>query len=419
MSIVVNYGGAATLELGRQSGIAQGQAEAAKIDLQANQLLAQHIVGAASSVAQGITKYFDDQRKTQDEEKQRTFLQSQEDRRLQNNLDVANVRGNFLSDRTDTLESGRNSRAADALKQKGDYQGGMLDARNFDVNSKADLRAAQINNMPTDEERTAKMQNATDRTTNAANRNTLGAQKVDLQSQNLARLQDKAASDSALMAKRDQANQLSLDALDSAYSHNGTQPIVPDAYYISARAQIAHNKAWDASTVQHVQSMLSGGPSNSPPMNDLHYSGVAAYDPGTAMKIAQITDPAKQNTPTTDALKMQETLKQLPNAPMFKPDKGNVNYFTNLVNAQKAWEQFGPPSPIVDSLNQAVMQERVKRQTTLLPKVVDGLDSIDGMGDSANAAMRRQTFLISQGVSEDELMRYAEDEAARESQVGP
>lgn len=417
MSIVVNYGGAATLELGRQSGIAQGQAEAAKIDLQANQLLAQHIVGAASSVAQGITKYFDDQRKTQDEEKQRTFLQSQEDRRLASNEYIAGLKDTGQTTRTGISDEGKTNRLGQSITSKEGMAAAALGESATHHGVMEDIAQQRTDNSY--QIGTEKNDLSFQGGNNRSRALDLQGRRLDQQDAHLGLMANKAASDSALMAKRDQANQLSLDALDSAYSHNGTQPIVPDAYYISARAQIAHNKAWDASTVKHVQSMLSGGPSNSPPMNDLHYSGVAAYDPGTAMKIAQITDPAKQNTPTTDALKMQETLKQLPNAPMFKPDKGNVNYFTNLVNAQKAWEQFGPPSPIVDSLNQAVMQERVKRQTTLLPKVVDGLDSIDGMGDSANAAMRRQTFLISQGVSEDELMRYAEDEAARESQVGP
>lgn len=420
MGIVVKHGGSALIALGREAGVAQGEAEAARIKAEQDRQLAQTVLRMGNDLAQGISLRFQRLHDSEEREKQRQFQARENELNRGTRLDVADLNESGRNYRAGLAEEGKNLRfdageegkanrlerniaskegmAAASLDERRDYHDRSLDLGEKKLEASSKLSFQQQENRG----------RALDLQARGLDVREAG---MSLQADKVAQQREKTALAKDLQEQKVKAEKTLHDALDTENMKRNGGVLVPDLEWAQGHAAVKKMGYLPPALYANLHASLGGARPTATPLKDDQYAAIAAFDPERAKQVAGAMDTLSKQ-PTPSAMKMQQALLQLTNAPQFNP-KDNPQYFQNMERAVQEWSQAGPPDPMVAPLFEKYEQERQRRQVALLPEVVKNLKAIRLSGGNVGV------YLNQAGVSEDELLRFAEDYAARGGQNGP
>lgn len=388
MPISVNWGGNAMLALGREAGIAQGQAEAARIEAegmrQMRESLFAGINDAARSLASGIIGRQQLKERQKDRDLRDTISQrssdtrydiadANRDARLESDrlkadtqMQVAGLRGDYgletqklrntgRLENTTLLETGRNDRLGVTEGGKNDRFGQGMVERIREHDDKMVVQQQEQDRRQKDSE---------------ARR-----AKLDM--------------DLAQEKDQEKAKRLLHDFVDSEHQQNGGGE--PTIDQMNAHAEI------DQKGFLSPQTRIALGGKNAAklPPSENYIATIAATEPRQLKRVAATTyrqmDPSTKlpsgpPIPTQAALKAQAAMQQLANSPRFTPEGGGVDYFTNLQKTRDQYSQEAGTDPIMHSvvqqLDQKIAAEKMKRWHTILPRIhvqIENLPDEDGL----------------------------------------
>lgn len=406
MGIVVNWGNDATLDLGRESGRAQGEAEKS---LREQQQLSQYVLTGFHTGALAAQKAIDDINRTTGEQEKQQFQSDQLDKQLnfkannadasfQNKLDVQGLRNDGSANRAGIT--------ADASRYRTDASTGVADRRLFEMQTHHGITEDQgqqrLDALPTPEENAAKQANRAAATAATAERTRL----MGLEN-------ERKAADAERKAKAQQLLDTSkkglTDTVDSLNTQSNGGVLNPDLPWAAARLSIEKHGNLPPQLFNYYHGLAGGQKIGGQPIPDNQYADIAAASPTVAKTMAGAIDPLKK-APTPQAVKMQSALAQLPMAPQFNPSN-TKDWFTNLESARQQWWKDGPTDdPTALALADAADKARAHRQQTLIPVAKEQIRKIRASGGSSTQIM---DYLAQQGISDDEYLRAAEDYAAQ------
>lgn len=426
MGIVVRHGGAATIALGREAGIAQGQAAAAEIKTRQDEQLRDAVIGMATNLASGWRQRLDTLERRREAEDQRDFILQRdrlsrdyqtEDREDQQSFTLGRDKS-ALTQRMTEFETERGDRSK------------QFDAEFGLRKSREDRDATNDAEMLNDRLKTGALQ-----------REEIAAQAAERQAR--ARKYDADALERQ-NAEGEEAKQreIILNAIDSEHFDEATGQIVKDGGYETKRAMAMlgeYGKIDWANTPRRASGSKRPYQSSELQLPDAEM--IALTDPLAAMRIAAEQEPLSESQVkgmvtakeegiaappppvTKSAQAMQAAMGRLPNLPQFTREYGGKEYFAKLERTAQQWRAKAPESVAAQMLTQRVEEERAIRQETVLPLAVQDASKTFGAikaanptgmlddpdADDATYASILRGVLRARGISTAEYKRWASD----------